>query len=257
MSRVKAFSIHLGISAIIFLVLSFFIVFIWYPSPYFSTDGGWQGVRIVAAVDFVIGPFLTLLVFKSGKRGLKLDLTVIGLLQATALAWGVFIVHDQRTALVVFADGGFYSLNSDQIWRAGDRAVTIAKAAKSVPGYAFVRLPEDNEFLFTKKSLFPEKKKIARSTVPVYLRGELFEAIDKSNIPVIIARGLDIQKLVRDRKDDAEKLAEFLRAKNRKLEDYAFLPLRCRYANVLLVLERTTGEVIDSLAIDPAPVFVF
>src|SRR5713226_1274244 len=246
MSRIKAFLIHLGISTIIFLVLLFFIVFIWYPSPYFSTDGGWQGIKIVAAVDMVLGPLLTLIVFKSGKRGLKLDLTVIGLLQATALAWGVFIVHDQRTALVVFADGGFYSLNSDQIWRAGDRAVTIAKAAKPVPGYAFVRLPEDNKFLFT------QKKKVIRSTVPVYLRGELYEAIDKSNIPLIIARGLDMQKLVRDRKDDAGKLVEFLRARNGKLEDYAFLPLRCRYANILLVLERTTGEVIDSLAIDPA-----
>jgi len=251
MSRIKAFLIHLGISAIIFLVLLFFIVFIWYPSPYFSTDGGWQGIKIVAAVDMVLGPLLTLIVFKSGKRGLKLDLTVIGLLQATALAWGVFIVHDQRTALVVFADGGFYSLNSDQIWRAGDRAVTIAKAAKPVPGYAFVRLPEDNKFLFT------QKKKVIRSTIPVYLRGELYEAIDKSNIPLIIARGLDMQKLVRDRKDDAGKLVEFLRARNGKLEDYAFLPLRCRYANILLVLERTTGEVIDSLAIDPAAAFVF
>jgi len=251
MSRIKAFLIHLGISAIIFLVLLFFIVFIWYPSPYFSTDGGWQGIKIVAAVDMVLGPLLTLIVFKSGKRGLKLDLTVIGLLQAAALAWGVFIVHDQRTALVVFADGGFYSLNSDQIWRAGDRAVTIAKAAKPVPGYAFVRLPEDNKFLFT------QKKKVIRSTVPVYLRGELYEAIDKSNIPLIIARGLDMQKLVRDRKDDAGKLVEFLRARNGKLEDYAFLPLRCRYANILLVLERTTGEVIDSLAIDPAAAFVF
>src|SRR5229473_8264521 len=161
MSRIKAFSIHLGISTIIFLILLFFIVFIWYPYPYFSTDGGWQGIRIVAGVDMVLGPLLTLIVFKSGKRGLKLDLTLIGLLQAAALAWGVLIVHDQRTALVVFANGGFYSLNGDQIWRAGEHAAAVAKAAKPVPGYAFERLPEDNKFLFKdKKLLSAEKRKI-------------------------------------------------------------------------------------------------
>ena len=251
MSRIKAFLIHLGISTIIFLVLLFFIVFIWYPSPYFSTDGGWQGIKIVAAVDMVLGPLLTLIVFKSGKRGLKFDLTLIGLLQAAALAFGVLIVHDQRTALVVFAGGGFYSLNSDQIQRAGGHAVAIAKAAKPVPGYAFVRLPEDYKFLFK------EKRKIAPVTEPLYLRGELYEAIDKNNISLILLRGLDVQNLVRNRKDDAEKLARFLRAKNAELEDYAFLPLHCRYADVLLVFELKTRRVIDSLAIDPAPVFVF
>ncbi|HLQ25550.1 MAG TPA: hypothetical protein VK138_06650 [Acidiferrobacterales bacterium] len=250
MSRIKAFLIHLGISTIIFLVLLFFIVFIWYPSPYFSADGGWQGIRIVAGVDMVLGPSLTLLVFKSGKPGLKLDLTVIGLLQSAALAWGVWTVHDQRTALVVFSDGGFYSLNSEQIRRAGEYAVAISKTAKSAPGYAFVRLPED------KKLLLKEKMKIFSGAPPLILRGELYESIDK-NLSAVLARGLDMEKLVRDREEDTEKLAKFLHAKNGKLEDYAFLPLHCRYDDALLVFERQTGTVIDSLAIDPAPVFYF
>jgi hypothetical protein len=250
MNRIKASLIHLGISTLIFLVLLFFIVFVWYPYPYFSADGGWQGIRIVAGVDMVLGPLLTLLVFKSGKPGLKMDLTVIGLLQAAALVWGVWTVHDQRTALVVFANGGFYSLNNDQIRDAGEQAMTLAKATKPAPGYAFVRLPED------KKLLLKEKMKIFSGGAPLFLRGELYEPVDK-NLPTMLARGLDVEKLVRDRKEDAERLAKFLRAKNGKLEDYAFLPLHCRYDDILLVFERKSGKVVDSLAIDPAPVFYF
>ncbi len=250
MSKKKAFLIHLGISTAIFFVLLFFIVFIWYPYPYFSADGGWQGIRIVAGVDVVLGPLLTLLVFKSGKPGLKFDLTAIGLLQAAALAWGIWTVHDQRTALVVFADGGFYSLNSEQIRRAGDHAAAISRTTPSAPGYAVVRLPED------KKLLLKEKMKIFSGAPPLFLRGDLYEPI-AANLSAVLAHDLDMEKLLHGREKDAKKLDKFLHARKGKREDYAFLPLHCRYDDVLLVFERKTGQVIDALAIDPSPVFYF
>ena len=83
--RVRAFLIHLAISFVIFLVLAYMIVVYWYPLPFFHTDGGWQGFRIIVGVNLVLGPLLTLIVYKPGKPGLKLDLTLIGLAQAAAL----------------------------------------------------------------------------------------------------------------------------------------------------------------------------
>lgn len=85
MSRFKAFSIHFAISFAIFLILLYFILFQWYPQPLFSTDGGWRIIRIIVGVDLVLGPLLTLIVFKAGKPGLKFDLTIIAFLQITAL----------------------------------------------------------------------------------------------------------------------------------------------------------------------------
>ncbi|MCW9032447.1 MAG: hypothetical protein OQK58_13220, partial [Gammaproteobacteria bacterium] len=82
MSRFKAFSIHFAISFVIFLILLYFILVQWYPQPLFSTDGGWRVIRIIVGVDLIIGPFLTLIVFKSGKPGLKFDLAMIALVQA-------------------------------------------------------------------------------------------------------------------------------------------------------------------------------
>ena len=73
MSRIKAFLIHLGISAVIFFILLYLIIFHWYPGFLFTADGGWQGVRIIAAVDLVLGPLLTLVVYKAGKPSLKME----------------------------------------------------------------------------------------------------------------------------------------------------------------------------------------
>ena len=41
LSRWQAAAIHLGLSAILFVVLLYLIVFFWYPQPYFAADGGW------------------------------------------------------------------------------------------------------------------------------------------------------------------------------------------------------------------------
>ncbi|KAB0769044.1 hypothetical protein F7O87_33620, partial [Pseudomonas aeruginosa] len=62
-SRWRAFFIHLLISLAIFIVLLAIICLWWYPGALFEIAGGWQGVRIVAAVDMVLGPLLTLVVY--------------------------------------------------------------------------------------------------------------------------------------------------------------------------------------------------
>ena len=92
MTRLSAFATHLGISFIIFLALAYLVVFHWYPGILFDADGGWRGMQIIFAVDLVLGPMLTLAVFKPGKPGLKTDMTFIGLLQTVCLIAGTYVV---------------------------------------------------------------------------------------------------------------------------------------------------------------------
>src|SRR5262245_9454808 len=108
MSRYRAAAIHLGLSVLLFIAVGYAVLFIWYPDFFFETDCGWQGMRIIAAVDLVVGPLLTLIVFKAGKPGLRFDLTAIGVLQAICLAAGVWIVHGGRPLAIVYVDGSFF-----------------------------------------------------------------------------------------------------------------------------------------------------
>ena len=99
-SKLHASGIHLGLSLVIFFVLLYLIVFHWFPPPYFSIDGGWQGVRIVAAVDLVLGPALTFIIFNPNKR-LRLivfDLGVIFIFQVLALIYGVQTTYSLHLA---------------------------------------------------------------------------------------------------------------------------------------------------------------
>ena len=106
-TKLKATGIHLSMSLVIFFILAYQIIYVWYPQPYFSIDGGWQGIRIVAAVDLALGPILTFLIFDLAKsrKALFFDLLVIATIQIGALIYGVVTTYEQRpVAVVLYGD---------------------------------------------------------------------------------------------------------------------------------------------------------
>ena len=77
--KVRATAIHFSLSVAVFAYLAYQIYYNWYPQPYFEIDGGWQGIRLVSAVDLVLGPFITFLIFDLSKsfRAIVFDLLII------------------------------------------------------------------------------------------------------------------------------------------------------------------------------------
>ncbi len=99
LAKLKAFGIHLSISLVLFTAIIAACMTLWYPPPYFWIDGGIQVTRIAALADIVLGPLLTLILFRPGKRTLKRDLAVIGAVQIAFLAWGVGVLHREKPLL--------------------------------------------------------------------------------------------------------------------------------------------------------------
>ena len=110
-NRWQAFGIHVVISVFLFVALSAVIYFCWYPGFLFHYDGGLEGMKLIAGVDFFIGPLLTLIVYKIGKKSLPFDLACIGILQAVCLTGGMWTVWQTRPVAVVFAGGEYVVTN--------------------------------------------------------------------------------------------------------------------------------------------------
>jgi hypothetical protein len=106
-SRWQAAGTHLLISILIAAVAIAVMLGVWYPGPLFEAAGGTGMLYILVGVDVILGPLLTLIVFKSGKRGMKFDLTMIGLVQVAALIYGAHIVFLARPAFMVFVKDRF------------------------------------------------------------------------------------------------------------------------------------------------------
>lgn len=117
MSRWKASAIHLAISlSITAAVLALFLL-VWYPPPLFQADGGSRLLRTILIVDVVLGPLLTLVVFKSGKKGLKFDLWAIGCLQVLALLYGMGVALQARPAWVAVMPHRATIIHANEVYK--------------------------------------------------------------------------------------------------------------------------------------------
>lgn len=105
MSRWKAATIHLVITLVLAAAIATLLYFLWFPSPYFSAAGASRLIMVLMGVDIGIGPLLTLLVVSPRKpeRLLKLDLSIIAILQTFAFAYGVQVIAAARPVFVVAA----------------------------------------------------------------------------------------------------------------------------------------------------------
>jgi len=105
-TKLKATAVHLSMSVLVFVYLAYKIYFDWYPQPYFEIDGGWQGIRLIGAVDLVLGPFITFLIFdlRKSRREILFDLVTILVIQFGALAYGIYATYTQRPIAVVLID---------------------------------------------------------------------------------------------------------------------------------------------------------
>lgn len=101
MSRWKAAGIHLAISATVIGTIFGLILLLWYPPALLRMSDLGNLVGVIAGVDVVAGPLLTLLVYKTGKATLKFDLAVIALIQAALLAFGLYTLAQVRPVFLV------------------------------------------------------------------------------------------------------------------------------------------------------------
>jgi hypothetical protein len=111
--RIKASLQHLIISTMIAMVCALIVFFIWYPTPYATALSVSEVVLLMLSIDVCLGPLLTFIVFNKAKTTLKFDITVIALVQSTALLYGmytiglgrpVYLAYDTKTLTVVTAN---------------------------------------------------------------------------------------------------------------------------------------------------------
>ncbi|MEZ5468867.1 MAG: hypothetical protein R3F18_14580 [Lysobacterales bacterium] len=146
MTRLKAFRVHLLASACVGAVVATLVFFLWYPDFYFKASGAQILIATLIFVDVVIGPALTLLLFKPGKWGLAFDMTVILILQLCALLYGLSVIIGSRPVFMVAAVDRFVVVSANQIDRdemPDDANSRFSQLSWTGPRLVGLQLPED------------------------------------------------------------------------------------------------------------------
>lgn len=113
--RLKFFLGHLLISVIIALAALALIFFVWYPSPLAKAAGVTHVFLMLLVIDVILGPLLGLLVCKEGKKTLKMDLTLIILIQIAALSYGLYSIAQARPVWIAFNNDRFELVRNNEL----------------------------------------------------------------------------------------------------------------------------------------------
>lgn len=150
MNRWKAAAIHLSISLAFALVVASLLYFLWFPSPYFIAAGASTLMLLLMGVDVCIGPLLTLLVVTPAKARhlIRLDLAVIGSLQAVAFGYGLYVICQARPVFIVAEIDRLVVVAADEVSDedlARAKQPVFRKRSWTGPVYAGALPPTGNE----------------------------------------------------------------------------------------------------------------
>ena len=164
MSRFKAASIHLAISVFIFSLFLALVFFVWYAFPFNHAQGIGRIVYIMAGVDVILGPLLTLILFKSGKKGMVFDLIVVAAVQIAALGYGSYVIYSERPVYAVLGHNIAEVVVRSEI-NQGEVPENIAKIGVfDRPQFVFQersKQPELDEFVYIMQSKKGDPERLA------------------------------------------------------------------------------------------------
>jgi hypothetical protein len=244
--RARAALIHLTLSAAIAAAVFLPIYFFWYPDVLFGMAGGRDLFLLIVGVDLVIGPLITFVIFVPKKKGLVFDLVVIGVLQAAALAYGVYVLFESRPAYIVFVKDRFELIRANEIPEA-----EIARAR----GTGYEKLPVTGPKIVG-GSIPRDKDELQRIMMAAFAGMDL-QHFPQHYVPYDSVRGevrdkaLPLETLRKRNPARAGEVASTLTSLGRKEDEVRFLPLRAGRAYLAVLVDAKTGEILRITGLNP------
>jgi hypothetical protein len=248
-NRWQAFAAHLALSALVAATLVAVILFLWYPGPFFQTMGGRDLLTLMVGVDVALGPLITLVIYRLGKKGLRFDLAVIATLQFAAFAYGAYIVFEARPVFTVFSVDRFESVTANAVDRASLAKAPAEFSVLPLTGPRLVgsRLPTDQEartkLMFDSIGGGPDLQNLPHLYVPY---AEVAAEAAKRAKPLARLRGQNAAHPA-----ELAELDAIVARSGKPIDAFSYLPLNVRSGNLSVVLDASSGAVVAILALDP------
>lgn len=242
-SRWQASGLHLLISAAIATAVLLMMLLVWYPRPLFTAEGGSSLLLILVGVDVVIGPLITLIIFKSGKPGLRFDLWAIAILQTCALIYGSHVVFIARPVFIAFVVDQFETVRANELDPAD-----LAQARS--PDYR--TLPLTGPVLIAVEPPTDEKEREER-IFSALGGGKDLRHFPKYYVPYseyrkhALAKSQPLESVQKQDRDLAIVIEKYLAESGRKASELRYLPLRTRRIWGAALVDANTGDLIKML----------
>lgn len=239
--RIRYFLSHLLISLIVASFSLWLIFGYWYPAPFYNMLGIGGLAFMMLAIDVILGPILTLLIAKEGKKSLKMDLTVIALVQVVALAYGLYSINKGRPVALAFDINRFeialnYNLDNEE-----KREIVKRYADEQHTKIPFVAVrPAKDEAEYQERIKNELENNILSSANP-----QLYEGV-ADNFDIIQAKAKPVTKLT---EFNDEALVKPVLAKYPQADK--FLPIVGSAKSITVLIDTKNKTVVDIVELRP------
>ena len=244
--RIRASLIHLALSATIAALVFLPLYFYWYPDVLFESAGGRDLFLLIVGVDVTIGPLVTLIIFKPGKKGLLFDLIVIGVVQATALCYGVYVLFESRPVYIAYVVDRFELVRANG-FPEGElekgRAQGYDRLSWTGPkliGLKMPSAPEERFNLGISGLAGVDAQYYPRYYVP-------FDSVRAE----VRAKALPIATLRRRNPQRNAEIDRLLAALGRSEADLRFVPMRAGKADLAVFVDAGDGAILKITSLTP------
>ena len=239
--KLRASAIHFLFS-IVLALLCFAVVFLLlYPSPLAQATGVIFLFLLMLGVDVVLGPALTFLVYKKDKKTLKMDLSIIILLQLAALLYGIYSIGQGRPVWLAYNVDRFEVIRNnevieDNISQALSQYQQVSWLRPQLVGVEFARdasIRSDDMFVEVLGGISIAQKP-ERYVPLIKVKHQIQQR----------AQNLELLKQFNDQQSVQKILAKYPQAD-------AFVPLKATAVDMTVLINKEKGEVVKIVDLRP------
>ncbi|MEE9903564.1 MAG: TfpX/TfpZ family type IV pilin accessory protein [Acinetobacter haemolyticus] len=239
--RLKFFLSHLSISVMIALIVVGLVFFVWYPMPLAEAVRVTDIFLMLLVIDVIVGPILGWIVYKEGKKTLKMDLSIIILLQLSALFYGIYSIGQGRPVWLAYTIDRFEVVRNNEIIE--------DHIAQALPQY---QQPSWFKPQFVGVAFAKDSKTRSDDMFTEVLGGISIAQKPERYVPLIKvkhqiqqrAQNLELLKQFNDQQSVEKILAKHPQAD-------AFVPLKATAVDMTVLINKEKGEVVKIVDLRP------
>ncbi|MFW1760681.1 TfpX/TfpZ family type IV pilin accessory protein [Acinetobacter calcoaceticus] len=239
--RLIFFLSHLSISILLALIIIAWVFLIWYPQPLAQAVGVTHIFLMMVAIDVVLGPILGFFVYKEGKKTLKFDLSVIILIQLSALGYGLYSIAQGRPVWLVYNVDRFELVRNNEIIDTNIQKVQAQFRNPSwfKPKFAAVQIAKNSEE--RSKNMFEE----LLGGVSLAQRPERYVGLVQVKLQ-IKKRAQNLNEL--EKYNSKQQVKEIL--KKYPSAD-AWVPLKANAIDMVVLMNKSSAQVVKIVDLRP------
>lgn len=245
--KFKALMFHLLVSASLLLLSWLLIAYIWYPEIHFWINGGWEGMKLMFAVDFVLGPIITLVIFHPKKKlkWLLFDISIVATIQLSALMYGLIQIYNESIEALVFVNDEFRIVQHAPLKSVGyDDSIFTTFDTVNHPPLLVSQYDKENKNNSDQLDIFLSTGLLDEYYVMQYQ--PMSKHLDS------ITTSEKTQQFLEQHPKTLSVLVESLQRRKLMQQDVRIIPLKGKYQDAFIILDQQ-GRFLNYLEIQEQP----